>query len=476
LSGVNTYTGPIVINGGTVVTNNALSMGSSPVMLNNGGVISLSSPPSFTGFGNVSLNGGATLDPTNSIVTLATNLGNQTRSVFTQSKFSVGTGFSASFVYTAAGNRAADGITFTVQNSAPTALGGGGGGLGYVGIPTSAALELNIYTGGGQPVGTNFATGTGGTYISSAPVNLASGNPIKVDVIYNSAALTLTENLMDQVTGAIYTNTFTVPALSGVLGGNLAYVGFTGATGGSFATHTVGSFTFNNYSQQARTLSNNINVGASATVGLEVAQAGPGVASSAALTGVLTLNAGSILKVTGGATATDTPYLLDVTGSTTLAGNSTIDVANNGTGLGTLHLDDVNQTGGNRSLTKTGAGTLVLSGALSFAVLNTNDGTTNLNSVLANATINDNGGKLNINASQTLAALNIGDGGTVVLLAASPGALPEFGADLGGDGAPFATDGGALAIGPVQAVPEPGSVSLLFAGVLALFGRRRQKK
>ena len=128
-------------------------------------------------------------------------------------------------------------------------------------------------------------------------------------------------------------------------------------------------------------------------------------------------------NVTGGATATDTPYLLDVTGPTTLAGNSTIDVANNGTGLGTLHLDDVSQSGGNFSLTKTGAGTLVLSGALSFAVLNTNEGTTNLDSELTNGTINDNGGKLNINASQTLTALNIGAGGVVVLGGSAPAAL-----------------------------------------------------
>ena len=71
---------------------------------------------------------------------------------------------------------------------------------------------------------------------------------------YNSTALTFTENLTDQVTGATYTNTFTVPALSSILGGNLAYIGFTGATGGSWATQTVESFTFNNYSQQGVTL------------------------------------------------------------------------------------------------------------------------------------------------------------------------------------------------------------------------------
>ena len=111
----------------------------------------------------------------------------------------MGDGFSASFVYTATGaagpNGLADGITFTVQNNAPTALGGGGGGLGYAGMPNSAALELNIYLGAGQPIGTNVAAnGATGTYISSAPVNLTSGNPIKVDVIYDTVALTFDGN------------------------------------------------------------------------------------------------------------------------------------------------------------------------------------------------------------------------------------------------------------------------------------------
>ena len=460
LSGANTYTGPTVINAGTVVASGQSSLGSSSVRLNNGGVLSLVSPPSFAGFGNVSLNGVATLDATNSIVTLTSNQLAQTGTVFSLSKYSVGDGFSASFVYTASGARAADGITFTVQNNAPTALGGGGGGLGYAGMQNSAALELNIYTGANQPIGTNFATnGATGTYIESVGVNLASGNPIKVDVVYDSTALTFTEILTDLVTSANYTNTFTVPALSGIIGGNLAYVGFTGATGGAVATQTVGSFVFNDFSQQGLTLANNITVSAGATGGLDVPQAGPGVGGAATLAGVLTLNAGSILNVTGGAIATDFPYSLDVTGSTTLSGSSTINVANNGTGLGTVHLDDVNQVGGNSSLTKTGAGTLVLSGALSFAVLNTSAGTTDLNSALANATINASGGKLNINANQTLAALNIGSTGVVVLGGSAPAAL-AFDPETAGAAA--------------QAVPEPGSLNLLLAGALGWFARRQR--
>ena len=119
----------------------------------------------------------------------------------------------------------------------------------------------------------------------------------------------------------------------------------------------------------------------------------------------------------------------------------------------------MNQSGGNRSLTKTGAGTLVLSGALNFAILNTSAGTTDLESALTNATINDNSGIVNVHADQTLAALNIGSTGVVVLGGSAPPA-PAFGAETVEIGA--------------QAVPEPGSLNLLLVGALGWFARRQR--
>jgi hypothetical protein len=222
----------------------------SGVTLNDHGVLSPGSPSFFGGFADVTLNGGATLDATKSILTLTTDVGNQTRSAFTNSKYSVGDGFSASFVYKATGaagpNGLADGITFTVQNNAPTALGAGGGGLGYAGMANSAALELNIYLGAGQPIGTNVrVNGVTGAYISSNPVNLASGDPINVDVVYDADALTFMETLTDLTSAATYTHTFNVPALSGFIGGDQAYVGFTGGTGGVGSFQTVENFVFN---------------------------------------------------------------------------------------------------------------------------------------------------------------------------------------------------------------------------------------
>ena len=142
---------------------------------------------------------------------------------------------------------------------------------------------------------------------------------------------------------------------------------------------------------------------------------------------------------------------------------------------------------GNLALTKDGPGTLTLNGALlianllvddgvlnldsalPFSTLTTEGGTLNVNADISNSIVNANDGTVNISVSQTLAELNIRATGVVVLTAAGP--------------APAAADMHAVemdapelnaAAESVQAVPEPGSVSLLLCGVLGLFARRRK--
>ncbi len=107
------------------------------------------------------------------------------------------------------------------------------------------------------------------------------------------------------------------------------------------------------------------------------------------------------------------------------------------------------------AIAKTGAGTWTLAGPQTYARLTTSDGITNLNVPLPNATIDSNGGTLNINTSQTLAALNIGAGGVV---------------NISGTGPALAED----AAGSIQTVPEPGSVALLFGGLLVLLPQPRR--
>ena len=108
------------------------------------------------------------------VLSLTDNNGNEAATAFYDIAQYV-EGFTASFTYTAGGTEAADGVTFCVQNSAagPTALGAGGGSLGYKGINYSLAFELNIYANNtvGIGIGTNgtdrqslFERGTGQPY------------------------------------------------------------------------------------------------------------------------------------------------------------------------------------------------------------------------------------------------------------------------------------------------------------------------
>jgi prepilin-type processing-associated H-X9-DG protein len=162
--------------------------------------------------------------------------------------------FAATFTYQAGGNRAADGMSFCLQNDSRgvSALGGGGGQLGVGGttgnqITPSVELMLDIFGGSG------FAMGTNGTNFPNAGANSAnfspagsvafnSGDPIDVTLLYYGGYLELTFN--DSVTSNSFTTNLHVGDITSVLGTNTAYVGFTGSYGGSTSVQTITNFSF----------------------------------------------------------------------------------------------------------------------------------------------------------------------------------------------------------------------------------------
>jgi hypothetical protein len=156
------------------------------------------------------------------------------------------TQFNASFTYQATspgGIGLADGTTFILQNQGLNALGLGndGSGLGVNGISPSAEVELNVYAG--HTIGTNFEINGANSqnYMSTSPVDLASGDPILVNLSYNGT--TLTERLTDTVTSATFSTSYSVN-LASVLGGSTALVGFTGSTGAGTSVQTVSNFSY----------------------------------------------------------------------------------------------------------------------------------------------------------------------------------------------------------------------------------------
>ena len=72
-------------------------------------------------------------------------------------------------------------------------------------------------------------------------VDLHSGDTFSVHMVYNGTTLTMT--LTDGVTNATFTTSWTVNIPS-IVGGNTAFVGFTGGTGGLTASQKIETWNF----------------------------------------------------------------------------------------------------------------------------------------------------------------------------------------------------------------------------------------
>ncbi len=380
LSGSGTYIGGTNISSGTVVASAPGSLGAGLVMLGADTTLRMNAnpPPLVTGFGGTSMDvtgtgTGWTVNNTtiasnpitNNVLTLTDNAGGEARSAFfntPQPIAGANGGFVASFTYQASGNKAADGIVFMLQNDSRglNAISGTGGALGYsndsgVAIQPSVGIALNIYNG--HVIGTNLLTNgnsNADTYLPSAPVNPGSGNPIAVTIAYNPSTGTVTETLTDTVANTTFTTQYASGDLASILGANTALVGFSGATGGATATQTISNFTYGADS----TYSNNLVLKAGATATVDVVPTG---ASSTVAMGNLTVSSGtgSTLNVTASTAPANSPFGLTL-GTTTLSANVVFNVANNGSGIGSLTLGAVGDTSTGFGVTKSGAGTLVL--------------------------------------------------------------------------------------------------------------------
>lgn len=156
-----------------------------------------------------------------------TNLGTtQSRNIFYNTPQDI-TRFTASFTYQAlnASTFGCDyGAAFTIQGNSPDVFGDTGGGLGYTGIDNSAAITLQLT----RNASGFWKDGVSGSSTPLDPMFLRSGNPIQVSLEYNGTFLK--ETLLDTVTQQEFSQNLVIGDLSGIVGSDTAYIGFTGST------------------------------------------------------------------------------------------------------------------------------------------------------------------------------------------------------------------------------------------------------
>jgi hypothetical protein len=187
-------------------------------------------------------NGTVPLIATN-VLRLTDGSGGDASSAFFKTAQYVGGNWTASFTYSSHGG-GADGAAFVLQTTNATAVGEPGGGLGYAGIlGRSLAFEINLFDGNNQTRGVALVTdGAVGIYQSSAPVIPTTTNDIHVTLNWVDGVLSV--SLTEAVTGNNFSTNYTVGPISDILGGNVAYIGFTGADGGITSRQTISDFQF----------------------------------------------------------------------------------------------------------------------------------------------------------------------------------------------------------------------------------------
>jgi hypothetical protein len=144
-------------------------------------------------------------------------------------------------------NPQADGITFTIQNNAPTLLGPDGQSLGYSSGRKSLAIKFDYYNDQGEGADSTGVYVNGATPtipaidLSSTGVNLKSGDLMGVHLTYDGVNLAMI--IVDEVTSATWSGVWQVN-IPQIVGGNTAYVGFSGSSQILTASQKIATWTF----------------------------------------------------------------------------------------------------------------------------------------------------------------------------------------------------------------------------------------
>ena len=208
----------------------------------------------------------ADVDADGEALQLTDNVNDQTGTAFLTYARNVDRDFVSTFRFQIPEGNGADGFAFVLQSNSPTARGGGGGALGYAGIPNSLAVKFDIYnninqTGiyvngrmadDGSDIG--FEIDNGHIYEVTLTFNVdgadEDGNGIPDPGTDNDAITVKIVDITDP-TVTPFETTYSFDAAFGtfdldtILGSDNAYIGFTGATGGLNAEQNILDFFIN---------------------------------------------------------------------------------------------------------------------------------------------------------------------------------------------------------------------------------------
>jgi hypothetical protein len=192
-------------------------------------------------------------------VNLTPALTNRTAAAWTYAKRPLAAGFVVNYEFTIKGVGGAldplgqpggEGYAFVIQNSDSMAIGAGGPGMGYEGIPRSLAIEFDLFASAGLSdpknnhisVHTRGLTGNSANHVFSlrsgiVPFDMSTGATVDVTITYVPGSLTIQLS-------SFFTMTVNVD-LTNIGGANLldangkAWVGFTGSTGAGLQNHNI---------------------------------------------------------------------------------------------------------------------------------------------------------------------------------------------------------------------------------------------